>query len=260
MNPIQSYKLFDSHFHIIDKRFPLVANHGFLPESHTCEDYRQRLSQYYLSGGVIVSASYQGLDQNYLLTALKVLGPAYVGVTQLPVSVSDEEILRLDAAGVRGVRFNLKRGGSEGVENLEKFALRIFELAGWHAELYVDSAELQDLSGMLMSLPMVSIAHLGLSGKGFPILLKLVEKGVRVKATGFYRVDFPVQTALKEIAGINPNALFFGTDLPSTRAKRPYSDDDFKLVIQTLEDRVVRKVFHDNAVQFYKPSGIQLDK
>ena len=45
-----------------------------------------------------------------------------------------------------------------------------------------------------MSLPAVSIDHIGLSKAGFLTLLKLAEKGVRVKATGFGRVDFDVRS------------------------------------------------------------------
>jgi hypothetical protein len=33
-----------------------------------------------------------------------------------------------------------------------------------------------------------------------------------------------VRQALATIYGINPKALMFGTDLPSTRAPRPYRD------------------------------------
>lgn len=252
----KTFKFFDSHFHIIEKQFPLVENNGFLPEYYACDEYLQRLSEYKLAGGVIVSGSFQGLDQSYLLHALETLGPSYVGVTQLPMSVSDEEIVRLNQAGVRGVRFNLKRGGSEGVENLEKFAHRIYDIAGWHAELYVDSSELSSLARILLSLPLVSIAHLGLSASGFPSLLKLVENGIKVKATGFYRVDFEVKTALQEIVAIDDTALFFGTDLPSTRASRPYSDEDYNLVDKAVGADIAQKVFYDNAVNFYKPRSV----
>ena len=48
------------------------------------------------------------LDQSYIIAALKELGPSYVGVTQLPATVSDDEVLSLNDVGVRGVRFNLK--------------------------------------------------------------------------------------------------------------------------------------------------------
>ena len=250
-NQLKRSPLFDSHFHIIDRRFPLTPNQGYLPDDLTCCDYRAQMAKYDLRGGAIVSGSFQAFDQSYLLDALHTLGPLFVGVTQLPATVSDQEILDLDSAGVRAVRFNLKRGGSEDVRHLDAMARRVYELVGWHVELYVDARELEGLFETLVALPAVSIDHLGLSKDGFGTLLKLAEKGVRVKATGFGRVDFDVPTALKEIHAANPQALMFGTDLPSTRAPRPYSDEDFLLVVETLGDKAARAVFHDNAVKFY---------
>lgn len=244
-------KLFDSHFHIIDKRFPLVPNNGYLPDEYSCADYLDRLKGYDLAGGAVVSGSFQAFDQTYLLHALQKLGPGFVGVTQLPANVSDVELVRLNSAGVRAVRFNLKRGGSEDVKHLERMARRVYEAAGWHVELYVDSVELAALFDALVTLPAVSIDHLGLSGEGFGTLLRLVEKGVRVKATGFGRVNFDVKTALLDIHSANPDALMFGTDLPCTRAPRPYKDQDFSLVLNTLGEAGAEKVFYRNAAAFY---------
>ena len=245
--------VFDSHFHIIDKRFPLVPNDGYLPDDFTCADYLKRTQGMALAGGAIVSGSFQALDQSYLIDALSMLGPRFVGVTQLPATVSDDEVLRLNELGVRAIRFNLKRGGSEKVEHLESLARRIYDLARWHVELYVDSRDLADLKGTLVRLPAVSIDHLGLSREGFATMLALVEKGVRVKATGFGRVDFDVKTALKEICSANPEALMFGTDLPSTRAPRPYADEDPLLVLDALGEELARKALCDNAKAFYRP-------
>lgn len=246
------FPLFDSHFHIIDQRFPLTPNNGFLPEDMICADYRVRMKQYDLRGGAIVSGSFQAFDQSYLLDALYTLGPLFVGVTQLPSTVSDQEILDLDSAGVRALRFNLKRGGSEDVRHMDAMARRVYELAAWHVELYVDSRELAGLFDTLTSLPAVSIDHLGLAQEGFKTVLKLAENGVRVKATGFGRVDFNVPAALRELYAANPHALMFGTDLPSTRAIRPYCHDDFLLVVKTLGDEAARAVFYDNAAGFYR--------
>lgn len=156
---------------------------------------------------------------------------------------------------MRAVRFNLKRGGSEGVGALESFARRVHEVAGWHAELYVDSRDLAGLFDTLCALPAVSIDHLGLAKEGFPTLLRLVEKGVRVKATGFGRVDFDVKEALRAICAANPGALLFGTDLPSTRAPRPFGDDDLLLVLEVLGEVLAQRVLYDNAAAFYRPKG-----
>ena len=57
---------------------------------------------------------------------------------------------------------------------------------------------------------------------------------------------------LEVLFAANPDALMFGTDLPSTRAARPYSDRDFQLVVDTLGDTAARRVLHDNAAAFYR--------
>lgn len=253
MSDPRQLEIFDAHLHIIDTRFPLVPNDGYLPRSFTCEDYLARARVLNVAGGALVFGSFQGFDQSYLVSALERLGPAYVGVTQLPASVDDEEILRLDRAGVRALRFNLRRGGSEGAGKLDSFARRVHEIAGWHVELYVDSKDLDGFYGTLSKLPAVSIDHLGLSTSGFGLLLKLVEHGAHVKASGFGRVDFDVARALSQISSVNPDALMFGTDLPSTRAPRPFSEDDVALVYDALGETQARKVFYDNAVAFYRP-------
>jgi predicted TIM-barrel fold metal-dependent hydrolase len=132
-------------------------------------------------------------------------------------------------------------------------AKRVHEVVGWHVELYVDSKELTDLYHLLVDLPAVSIDHLGLSKAGFSTLIRLAESGVRIKATGFGRVDFDIGAALIDLYSANPQSLMFGTDLPSTRAKSPFKDDDFALVVDTLGSEQVINVLYKNAIDFYKP-------
>jgi len=251
MNP----HVFDSHFHIIDPAFPLVPNNGYLPDPFTTHDYLVMAQALGVVGGAVVSGSFQAFDQDYLLSALERLGPRFVGVTQLPASVPDAEIRRLDERGVRAVRFNLRRGGSESVERLESFARRVFDLVGWHVELYVDARDLRELQETLLCLPAVSIDHLGLSKEGFSTLLRLAEKGIRVKATGFGRVDFPVGQALRAIHAVNPHVLMFGTDLPSTRAPRPFEANDISLLRDALGNDGGELALWTNAASFYRLPG-----
>ncbi len=250
----KKYPVFDSHFHIIDGKYPLVSNNGYMPEEFSCNEYLSKMEHYSLCGGAIVSGSFQAFDQGYLIEALKKLGGAFVGVTQLPLTVTDNEIISLNKIGVRAVRFNLNRGGSEEVAHLSSMAARIYEIAGWHIELYIDSNDLQELYEKLIKLPAVSIDHLGLSKSGMKYLLKLAEHGAWVKATGFGRVDFDVKNAIRELYSANPSSLMFGTDLPSTRAPRAYSDTDFSLVVEVLDSDAAQNVFSKNAIKLYKPS------
>ena len=248
----ESIPIFDSHFHIIDNQFPLIENNGYLPEPFTDKDYLSQTDNYNLVGGAVVSGSFQGFDQDYLVNALKNLGDGFVGVTQVPISITDEAIIHLDSKGVRAVRFNLQRGGSEDIAHLSNMAARVHELVGWHIELYVDSRHLVDMTSVLIGLPSVSIDHLGLSKRGFNTLCHLVENNIKVKATGFSRVDFDVSEAIKKLHSINPNALMFGTDLPSTRAPVPYSELDLIKVVQTIGEQAAKDVLSDNARKFYR--------
>lgn len=246
-------QIFDAHFHIIDKRFALVTNRGFLPDEFGCDDYFARTKGLGVVGGAIVSGSFQAFDQSYLKLALRRLGPAFVGVTQLPAAVSDDELLELDKAGVRAVRFNLFRGGSLPLEELEDVARRVHETVGWHVELYVDASELDGMLWLLASLPTVVIDHLGLSKAGLPNLCKLVALGAYVKASGFGRLDFDPIPAIRDLTDINPASVMFGTDLPSTRVKRPFQQDDIEHVRASLGPELADRVFFENAVSLYRP-------
>ena len=244
--------MFDAHFHIIDPSFTVVDNHGYVPPTFEVDDYRSATAALDVTGGAVVSGSFQAFDQDYLVDALAQLGNDFVGVTQLPADVLDEEIIRLDQAGVRAVRFNLVRGGSAPIDDLERLAHRVYDLAQWHAEVYVDSKELPDLESRLRGLPRVCIDHLGLSSSGLPALLRFVERGGFVKATGFGRLDFDPRQPLRDLCEANPEAVVFGTDLPSTRAPRPFAPSDVDLVRETLSNEHARRVLTTNAAALYR--------
>ncbi|WP_040162017.1 amidohydrolase family protein [Nigerium massiliense] len=244
--------IFDAHLHIIDPAYPLVENDGYLPDPFTVDDYRARTAALPIAGGAVVSGSFQAFDQGYLVGALRALGPSFVGVTQIPADTPDHEIVRLHEAGVRAVRFNVRRGGSASLDDLEGLARRVFDLAGWHCELYIDARALPGLFRRIAALPAVSIDHLGLHADGLPTLLRLVERGVKVKATGFGRVELDPATTVRAIMDADPTALMLGTDLPSTRARRPFEDADLEIVRGVLEPDEIPAVFWGNAAAFYR--------
>jgi predicted TIM-barrel fold metal-dependent hydrolase len=179
-------------------------------------------------GGAVVSGSFQGFDQTFLLDALARLGPGFVGVTQLPPTVADEEVLALAAAGVRAVRFNLHRGGSLDVD----LALRVHELARWHAEVY--AADLPAHEERLRELPRLVIDHFGMNPEGLAAAVRL---GAMVKATPRVKLD---------VSAIDPAKLLFGTDLPGTRTTHTFEPSD-------LDGRPPAALV-DNARRLYLPA------
>jgi len=177
-----------------------------------------------------VSGSFQGFDQTYLLDALERLGPTFVGVTQLPPRVSDAEVLELDAAGVRAVRFTLARGGALDVE----LALRVHELAGWHAEVY--ATDLPAHEERMRELPRLVVDHLGMNPEGLACAVRL---GAMVKATPRYAGD---------MRRVDDSRLLFGTDLPGTRTERSFRPDDLDVIAG-----ISNSALSDNPRAWYRP-------
>lgn len=249
--------IFDAHLHIIDPRFRLVPNQGYTPEPFTVDEYRSAAEDLGIVGGAVVAGSFHGFAQDHLVSALQRLGPAFVGVAQLPFTVKDEEIHRLHSAGVRAIRINLRRGPACDPAELTRLAQRIHHLAGWHTEVYADGAQLAEMFECLSGLPRVVIDHLGLTREAAPVLLELLEEdGAFAKVTGFGRLDFDPLPLIRKLLHVNPDALLFGTDLPSTRAPRPFRKADLMQLFEVLEPEHAANVLYKNAVTLYRPSGL----
>jgi predicted TIM-barrel fold metal-dependent hydrolase len=264
MDTVPAFRIFDSHFHIIDPKFPLVPNQGYRPPVFTCSDYLRIVRPLGVLGGAVVAGSFQGFEQQFLLDALSRLGPAFVGVTQLPRQTSDATIRQLAACGVRAIRFNLRRRSSEGSDALEYLARKVFEVAGWHTEIYAEAQDLAELEPRLRSLPQIVIDHLGLSSQALPAVLALAERGAKIKASGFGRYSSErgeagqhaeIAVILRTIASVSPEALLFGTDLPSTRAPRPFEAADIELIKNELDSQTARRALYDNALALYRPAA-----
>lgn len=244
-------KIFDSHFHIINPEFPLFENNGYLPLNFTIEDYQKKTQDLGIVGGAVVSGSFQKFDQEYLIDALNKLGKNYFGVANIPMHMRLADLEKLNKSNIVGVRFNVKRGGSEGIDNLVELSNRLFDKYNWHTELYIDSKDLKELNPILMDIPKFSIDHLGLSKEGILSLYHWAEKGVKIKASGFGRINFDPITVMKNIYSINPTSLMFGTDLPSTRANIPFSVKDVELIKENFTELEQQNIFYRNSEEWY---------
>ena len=57
---------------------------------------------------------------------------------------------------------------------------------------------------------------------------------------------------LELVANAAPDALMAATDLPSTRADRPFDDADIALIETVLGPGLARAALHDTAAAFYR--------
>jgi D-galactarolactone isomerase len=98
--------------------------------------------------------------------------------------VSDNELARLDRAGVRGVRYFMLKGGLLPWDSLEAMAARIAPF-GWHINLQLDGRDLPQHLPMLERLPVnLVIDHngkflepVGTGDPAFGCLLRLLDAG-----------------------------------------------------------------------------------
>ncbi len=222
-----------------------------MPDEFKICDYQALTKEFNVCGGAIISGSFHGFNQDYLIATLNQFGSSFCGVTQLPFNVTDEQIITLNNKGIKAIRFNIKRTGPQNIGQIEYLAKRVYDLANWHSEFYVGPKDFIELLPLLTKLPAVSIDHLGLSQEISTHMLTLIDKGVRVKASGFGRVDFNVKSALQSMFSVNPDAVMFGTDLPSTRSKQPFNSKDIELIQEAFDDNSAAKILFSNAINWY---------
>ena len=158
--------------------------------------------------------------------------------------IPDDELKKLDAAGVRGVRVNIvdvkdRKAGALPLDALRELAHRIKPL-GWHMEFLMHVDEFPELDRSFADFPVdIVLGHLGymktdkgLEDTGFQALLRLARSGrCWVKLTGPYRISAaplpypdvtPFARALLEAA---PDQILWGTDWPHVKLKGTMPND-----------------------------------
>jgi len=165
----------DCQFHIYESpaKFPPRPNPPYPAiESATFGEAQRMHRAIGFDRGVIVHSAIYGSDHRLLLHALESLDDRdrYRGIGIVDDRVSDQELARLHAVGVRGARFNFVRFLTldQRESEIRRSMERLREL-GWHARLHVNGDDLLNNSDLLRSLkdvPMVidHFGHVGFEG------------------------------------------------------------------------------------------------
>lgn len=112
---------------------------------------------------VIVQASCHGKNNEALLDALVHSNGKARGVAVIGEDLSDAELVAMDLAGVRGVRFNFVKRLVDFTPRdvLERIAARVAPL-GWHIVVYFEMENLPELESFFTSLPAtIVVDHMG---------------------------------------------------------------------------------------------------
>jgi 2-pyrone-4,6-dicarboxylate lactonase len=155
----------DAHCHVFGPaaKFPFAPERKYTPTDAGKEQLFALRDFLGFSRNVIVQATCHGQDNAALLDALQSAGDKARGVATIGPDISDQDLKAMDAAGVRGVRFNFVKRLVDFTPRdvLEKIARRIAPL-GWHVVIYFEAADLAELESFFVSLPtLVVVDHMG---------------------------------------------------------------------------------------------------
>jgi len=155
----------DAHCHVFGPAdtFPYAPERKYTPCDAPKEKLFELRDHLGLSRNVIVQATCHGKNNDAMVDALEAAGELARGVAMIGPATTDDELKRMDAAGVRAARFNfLKRlVGDTPKEVYVEAANRIADL-GWHNVVYFEAPELAELTPFLTALPgIVVVDHMG---------------------------------------------------------------------------------------------------
>ena len=155
----------DAHCHVFGPGdvFPYAASRKYTPCDGSKDDLWKLRKHLGFSRNVIVQATCHGADNSALLDAIAHSNGTARGVATVKRDVTDEELQRLHAGGVRGVRFNFVKRLVDALprDELSAIAVRIASL-GWHIVIYFEAAELEELQDFFLALPTpLVVDHMG---------------------------------------------------------------------------------------------------
>jgi predicted TIM-barrel fold metal-dependent hydrolase len=223
--------IIDSHAHVY-RRPP--GHHVPWP----VERHLAVLDESGVTGSVIVQPSFFGTDHSELIAAIAAAPLRLRGVGVVDETFSLDEMKRLHAAGIRGIRLNFFKGSDADITSAAwREVIHMAQALGWNLELNardehmaVTLEQVRDLS-----IP-ITVDHFGRPdptlGPRSPGFRALLEAGLRqtiyIKLTAPFRVSVG---AAKEclaswLANVGPHRVLWGSDCPWVDMKSPPSYAD----------------------------------
>ncbi len=267
-------KCCDCHAHICGPGadYDYAPARIYTPPDALLPQYRHMLGTLGLDRAVLVQPSVYGADNSVLMAALAEGGENFRGVAVIDVGCSDDDLARLNQAGIRGVRVNVvdvadPKAGLP-VDQLRRLGDRIAPL-GWHLELLTHVDEFPALDEQFADFPVdLVFGHMGYlrpghdtKTAGFQALLRLAAMGrCWVKLTGPYRIsagDLPYPDATpfaRALIKAAPGQVIWGTDWPHVMVTKPMPNDGdlCDLLADWIPDEGMRaRVLVDNPARLY---------
>jgi 2-pyrone-4,6-dicarboxylate lactonase len=271
----------DAHCHVFGpgERFPYAPERKYTPCDATKEQLFALRDHLGFARNVIVQATCHGTDNRALVDALEASGGMARGVASVGQDVTEVELLRLHAAGVRGTRFNFVKRLADFTPRdvLMDIATRVAPL-GWHVVVYFEAHDLPELWEFFTTLPTtVVVDHMGrpdvsqpADGPAFELFVRLMREHrnvwakvscpERLSVAGPPAVDgeqLPYRDVVpfaRRLVETFPDRVLWGTDWPHPNLKDHMPDDGLLVdfvpqIARTSEAQ--RKLLVDNPMRLY---------
>jgi predicted TIM-barrel fold metal-dependent hydrolase len=267
----------DSHFHIFGpaEKYPYGSDLRYAPPEAPWNSYQELATLLGISRFVLVQPSAYGRDNRCMLDVMQTLDKnSCRGVVDIDENITDLEILKMNALGVRGVRINvspifpLTPGlADKMIPRIEKLEKRCQEI-GWHLDFLLPGWLTAELLPVMRRLTIpFSMANLGMNlakdgvdAQGFKALLELINYGNRlayVKLTGIYRMSkvpqfIDADPLAKALIACAPDRIIWGSDYPHLSFAEHSSVELFNLLGRWTSDEHIRKlILADNPARLF---------
>ncbi|AEG70871.1 amidohydrolase family protein [Ralstonia solanacearum] len=225
----------DTHAHVFERGLPLADARRYAPSyDATLPAYLAQLDAHGLSHGVLIQPSFLGVDNSYLMAALRQAPQRLRGVAVIDPAAPETFLAQLDTEGIVGIRLNLIGAPDPQLQSpVWQAALHRLPALGWHVELHAQAHRLPTLLPPLLDAQVdVVVDHfgrpdpaLGVADPGFAALLAAGRtRRVWVKVSGAYRngdnghgeaIALAAMPHLKDALGTD--RLVWGSDWPHTQ-------------------------------------------
>ena len=234
----------DAHCHVFGPGdiFPFAPERKYTP----CDASREQLFALRdflgFEKNVVVQATCHGSDNSALLDVLEHSNDKARGVVTVKSDVTEAELERMHALGVRGVRFNyVKRLVDPKPDDYYRGIIEKIKPLGWHVVLYFEPADLAEKWNLFTSLGVpIVVDHMGrpdvskpLDNPDFELFLKFMRENdvwakvscpdrLTVSGSPLYADVVPfAKTVVEQFA----DRVLWGTDWPHPNMKKEMPDD-----------------------------------
>lgn len=263
----------DAHCHVFGPadKFSYHPKRKYTPCDASKEQLFALRDHLGFSRNVIVQASCHSTDNAALIDALETAGDLARGVAFVDDSITNAELEKMHAAGIRGVRFNFVKRLVDSTPKEVFFSIaEKIRPFGWHIVVYFEAAELEELIPFLKELnTTIVVDHMGTpsvaNGVDHPDFKRFVNfmadndnvwckvscpERLTLQAPDYSDVVPFARTLVEQF----PNRVLWGTDWPHPNMKTHVPDDGHLVDVIPMiapTDALQQALLVDNPMRLY---------